>query len=44
MWILLTILAFLVVLGGALILLRTAHSGKIPPNVKPQPYQDDSDD
>ncbi len=35
------IMAFLFVLGAALILLRTANSGKVPENVKPQPYEDD---
>ena len=33
------------ILGGALILLRSANIAKIPKNVKAQPYeQDDSED
>jgi hypothetical protein len=45
MWIVLFIVAVMFVLGGALILLRSAKIPKIPDNVKPQPYdEDDSDD
>lgn len=44
MWIILLIIALLFVLGGALILLRTAKIPKTPKNVKPQPYDEDSDD
>jgi len=35
------IVVFLFVLGAALILLRTANSGKLPESVKPQPYEED---
>ena len=41
MWIVLFILALLFVLGGALILLRSAKTSKIPDNVKSQPYDED---
>lgn len=41
MWIVLFIIALLFVLGSALLLLRSANSGKIPDNVKAQPYKDD---
>jgi len=41
MWIVLFIIALLFVLGGALILLRSATMPKIPDNVKAQPYEDD---
>ncbi|MGJ0492205.1 hypothetical protein [Methylobacter sp.] len=44
MWIILFIIALLFVLGGALILLRTAKMPKIPKNVKSQPYEDDKTD
>ncbi|MCX7093281.1 MAG: hypothetical protein NTY50_07535 [Methylobacter sp.] len=44
MWIVLFIVALLFVLGGALILLRSAKMPKIPDNVKTQPYEDDDDD
>ena len=45
MWIVLFIVVLLIVLGGALILLRSANTAKIPKNVKAQPYeQDDSED
>ena len=44
MWIVLFILALLFVLGGALILLRTAKISKIPDNVKSQPYDEDDSD
>ena len=44
MWIVLFIIALLFVLGGGLILLRSANTAKIPKNVKAQPYeQDDSE-
>ena len=44
MWIILFVVALLFVLGGALILLRSANTAKIPENVKAQPYeQDDSE-
>jgi hypothetical protein len=43
MWIVLFIIALLFVLGGALILLRSAKIPKIPDKVKPQPYQNDDD-
>ena len=43
MWIFIFIIALLFVLGGGLLLLRTANSHKIPNNVKAQPYQDDDD-
>jgi hypothetical protein len=39
-WIILG-LAILIVVGNALILLRTAKTPRIPPGVKPQPYEDD---
>ena len=41
MWIVLFVIALLFVLGGALILLRSAKMPKIPDNVKTQPYEDD---
>ena len=41
MGILIFIVIMLFVLGGWLILLRTANSHKLPPNVKSQPYSDD---
>ena len=44
MWIVLFILALLFVLGGALILLRSAKTSKIPDNVKSQPYDEDDSD
>jgi len=45
MWILIFIVALLFVLGGALILLRSVNTAKIPKTVKAQPYeQDDSED
>lgn len=44
MWIVLFIVALLFVLGGALILLRSAKMPKIPDNVKTKPYEDDDDD
>ncbi len=44
MWVLLFLAALAFVLGGALILLRTAKTPKIPDTVKAQPYEDKSDD
>ncbi len=44
MWILLFILAIVLVLGNALLLLRTAKIPKIPKDFKAQPYDDDQDD
>ena len=44
MWIVLFVLALLFVLGGALILLRSAKTSKIPDNVKSQPYDEDDSD
>ena len=44
MWIVLFIVALLFVLGGALILLRSAKMPKIPDNVRSQPYDDDNSD
>ena len=41
MGLLIFIIALLFVLGAALLLLRSANSGKLPENVKPQPYEDD---
>ena len=43
MWIVLFIVAVLFVLGGALILLRSAKMPKTPDNVKAQPYEEDDD-
>jgi LPXTG-motif cell wall-anchored protein len=43
MWIVLFIVALLFVLGGALILLRSAKMPKIPDNVKAQPYEEDDE-
>jgi hypothetical protein len=43
MWIVLFIIALLFVLGGALILLRSAKTPKIRDKVKPQPYRNDDD-
>ena len=39
-WVVL-ILVFLVVLGNAMVLLRTARKPKTPDSVKPKTYQDD---
>ncbi|WP_333873239.1 hypothetical protein [Methylobacter sp.] len=44
MWIIVFIVALLFVLGGALILLRSVNSPKVPDNVKAQPYEKDEDD
>lgn len=43
MWIVVFIVAVLFVLGGALILLRSARIPRIPDNVKAQPYEDDDE-
>ncbi len=43
MWIIVFIVALVLVLGSALILLRTANMPKIPDNVKAQPYEDEDD-
>jgi len=43
MWIILFVIAILFVLGGLLMLLRSAQMSKIPKGVKPQPYEDDDD-
>jgi hypothetical protein len=42
MWIVLFVVALLFVLGGALILLRSAKMPKISDNVKSQPYDEDN--
>ena len=44
MWIIVLIVAFLFVLGAALLLLRSANTGKIPENVKAQPYNNDEEE
>jgi len=44
MWVLLFVVALLFVLGGALILLRSAKMPKIPDTVKSQPYDEDDSD
>jgi hypothetical protein len=44
MWMVLFIVALLFVLGGALILLRSAKIPKIPDNVISQPYEEDNSD
>jgi len=44
MRILVLIIVFLFVLGGLLILLRSAKLPTIPDSVKAQPYEDDDDD
>ncbi|MCX7085320.1 MAG: hypothetical protein NTY69_07235 [Methylococcales bacterium] len=44
MGLLIFIIAFLFVLGGALLLLRSAKAVKIPEGVKAQPYEDDIED
>lgn len=43
MWLVLFAFALLVVLGAALLLLRSANFPKLPPNVKPQPYENEDD-
>ncbi|GAB6141363.1 hypothetical protein JCM14076_20920 [Methylosoma difficile] len=40
MWVVIFIVAFMFVLGSALILLRSAKLPKIPKDIKPQPYDD----
>jgi hypothetical protein len=35
------VLAIILIVGSAMILLRTANMPKIPKNIKPQPYEDD---
>ena len=44
MWVLLFLAALAFVLGGALILLRSAKTPKIPDTVKAQPYEEDKSD
>ena len=44
MWVLLFLAALVFVLGGALILLRSAKTPKSPDTVKAQPYEDDKSD
>ena len=44
MWIVLFIIALLFVLGGALILLRSATMPRVPNNVKAQPYEEEDND
>jgi Protein of unknown function (DUF2897) len=45
MWVYLIIfLALSVVVGNALILLRTANKPKIPESVNPQPFEDEDED
>ncbi|MFU8790167.1 MAG: hypothetical protein ACNA7G_14145 [Methylobacter sp.] len=41
MWIIVFILALLFVVGGALILLRSANAHRLPGQIKAQPYKDD---
>jgi hypothetical protein len=41
-WIFL-VLALALMIGNALVLLRTAKKPEIPEGVKPQPYRDDDD-
>ncbi|MEI6147086.1 MAG: DUF2897 family protein [Methylococcales bacterium] len=41
MWIIIFIIAILFVLGGLLMLLRSAKMPVIPDGVKAQPYEDD---
>lgn len=43
MWIILFIVALLFVLGGALILLRSAKIPPVPKHIQSQPYQDDDE-
>lgn len=42
-WVILAVVVTIVV-GNALVLLRTAKKPKIPETGKPKPYQDDEDD
>ncbi|MCX7088509.1 MAG: hypothetical protein NTV00_10690 [Methylococcales bacterium] len=37
-------LAMCLIIGSALVLLRTANIPKIPPHIKAKPYQDDQDE
>jgi hypothetical protein len=37
------VVIFLFVLGGLLLLLRSANSHKLPPNIKAQPYKNDDE-
>ena len=37
-------IAACLIIGSAMILLRTANIPKIPKNLKPKPYQDDDDE
>ncbi len=37
------LLAVVLIVGNALILLRTARSGKLPKNIKAKPYEDDDE-
>ena len=37
------LLAVVLIIGSALILLRTARSGKLPKNIKAKPYEDDDE-
>lgn len=39
-----SIIALLVIVGNALLLLRTARKPKVPDSVTPKPYRDDEDD
>lgn len=41
-WIFLA-LVIIIVLGNAMVLLRTARKPHIPDSLKPQPYEDDED-
>jgi hypothetical protein len=41
-WVVL-IVVFAVIIGNALLLLRTAKKPRIPDSVKPQPYEDDDE-
>ena len=44
MWMYIIIfLALIVIVGNALLLLRTANKPKIPDSVKPHPYEDEDD-
>lgn len=44
MWIVFVLLALILIVGGLLILLRTAGIPKLPKNFKPKPYDDDEDE
>lgn len=43
MGIVIAVIIFLFVLGGLLLLLRSANSHKLPSNIKAQPYDDEED-